>query len=97
MTQQFRSGPWKPVSVDRPAGVVVVKIADGGCLEFVRVDVEETPAQVVLTSVLRDVTEPGIVYNADLRTGDVRVPLDAPLGDRRSVHAPVEVMNGELR
>lgn len=94
LAQGYRSGPWRLVSASPGRPTLVVKVADGGCLRFIRLDIAESAEQVVLTSVLRDSTSPWVVCNADLTTRDVQVRLHRDLGERRLVHAFVDVALG---
>ncbi|MDO9496553.1 MAG: hypothetical protein Q7J48_12695 [Nocardioides sp.] len=86
------SGPWSlAAAADGGADEVKVWAELTGCHRLVRGVAVETDQTVTIAILLREISRPGVVCNASIVYRPVTVALDAPLGDRKLQHAPIDV------
>ena len=86
--ERFVSVPWTLVDAPRDRAELTVRCVPPAAMELDRVDAQETPTQVFVTTLMRR----RATGDADVALAPVEatVPLSGPLGPRELVHAPVD-------
>lgn len=66
-----------------------LRVAEGGCFSFRRVEVDEEATQVTLTAISELSSSTTVICEAVLHYQRVSATLESPLGERPLKHAPV--------
>jgi len=78
--------PWQ--LVDKAGSALKVRVYEGGCFTFQRVEAQESEREVVVAA-KSSLDTSGRVCPSDLRSHDETITLKDPLGDRTLTAAPL--------
>lgn len=79
---------WRLLGVSADGRKLSISYADGGCVTFERLDVEQTKAFVRIAPLVRHEQRPGEVCPPLLRLERATVVLTQPLDGRQLIHPP---------